>query len=277
MIRKGILSFGILLSAATASATMLPPNDLHLEDNLYRKDANMTEARFLELSNQVIDYYRPIVEAHGSRLRLNADWRNSEVNASAHQSFGTWNVNMFGGLARRPEVTEDGYVLVVCHELGHHLAGFPAKGSFNSWAANEGQSDYFAGQACARNVWQDDIELNATFRQTANPAVKVECDAAWQDEAAQNLCYRIVEGGYSISSLLGSVSHTGKDTRVVTRTYSNHPKSQCRYDTYKAGALCDVDFNDSLIPRTASQVKATSCVRSNGFEESARPLCWYKP
>ena len=52
-------------------------------------------------------------------------------------SFNKWVVAMFGGLARRPEVTKDAFQFVVCHEVGHHLAGWPFA---YDWASNEGQS-----------------------------------------------------------------------------------------------------------------------------------------
>jgi Zn-dependent protease with chaperone function len=53
---------------------------------------------------------------------------------------------MFGGLARDPLVTKDGFSAVICHEIGHHIAGAPRKGF--SWASNEGQADYFATTKC---------------------------------------------------------------------------------------------------------------------------------
>ena len=36
---------------------------------------------------------------------------------------------MYGGLARRAEVTEDGFAMVLCHELGHHVSLYGAPGS----------------------------------------------------------------------------------------------------------------------------------------------------
>ena len=32
-------------------------------------------------------------------------------------------IELNGGLARRPEVSSDGFTMVICHELGHFLAG----------------------------------------------------------------------------------------------------------------------------------------------------------
>ena len=60
---------------------------------------------------------------------------------------------MFGGLARHKLVTPDGFALVACHEMGHHLGGAPRRGG---WASNEGQSDYYATTKCARRIWAED-------------------------------------------------------------------------------------------------------------------------
>ena len=55
-------------------------------------------------------------------------------------------------------MTPDGFALVLCHELGHHLAGNPR---VQAWAANEGQSDYFSTQSCARELWSGETAENA--------------------------------------------------------------------------------------------------------------------
>jgi len=35
-------------------------------------------------------------------------------------------IHMFGGLARHPLMTEDAFLLVACHEFGHHYGGAAA-------------------------------------------------------------------------------------------------------------------------------------------------------
>src|SRR6478609_9034269 len=75
----------------------------------------------------------------------------------------TYRVHMYGGLARRPEVTPDGFTLVVCHEVGHHFGGYPfVRDAY--WAANDGQADYFSTLACARRLWQNQPADNALAR-----------------------------------------------------------------------------------------------------------------
>ena len=123
MIRKSIIASSIMFSSL-AFSTILPPNDLYLEDNMGFV-ADITEQDFMTITNRVVDFYKPIAQAHGATLSVNAKWSDSTVNASAMQSGSSWILNMYGGLARRPEVTKDGYMMVICHELGHHFGGFP--------------------------------------------------------------------------------------------------------------------------------------------------------
>jgi hypothetical protein len=202
---------------------------------------------------------------------------------------------MYGGLARRSEVTPDGFALVVCHELGHHLAGFPFRGSFlATWAANEGQSDYFATQACARKMWKADIAKNAEYREKVGGYERDRCDAAWTSEADRDLCYRVANAGLSLGSLLAALKKDGEprfetpDEKKVASTFHGHPAAQCRLDTYLAGAACPVAFLDDIIPgrgqaggqgsRAAEETAYRySCSGASAFAVAARPSCWFAP
>ncbi|MEZ4743134.1 MAG: hypothetical protein R3B45_11935 [Bdellovibrionota bacterium] len=267
-----------------------PKNNLHLQDSLDRKDANMTEEEFAAITNRIIEIYKPFAEANGATIKANLKWKDETVNAFATQFSNRWYINMFGGLARRPEITKDGYAMVVCHELGHHFGGFPLK---TKWAANEGQSDYFATHACAVNIWENEIEENAKSRETVNSVAKSKCDTAFSDENRQNLCYRTAMAGLSLAKLLAAIRGEGanpnfgtQDSSVVSTTDMEHPRPQCRLDTYVAGALCDITFDNNLIPGKALQedpreaeaeANLYSCARKDGHTYSTRPRCWYKP
>lgn len=276
------------LCTSVAMADFLPPNDLHLQDTIM--NSNVTEEEFNQAIDLAEEIYTPLInEVHGGRLKINRLWSNNTVNASASQFFGTWSVNMYGGLARRPEVTLDGFTLVLCHELGHHLAGFP----FSSrWAANEGQSDYFATLSCAKLLWGDDLEVNASFAGVIDDYPKALCDDAWQIQTNRDLCYRSMVAGKSLADLLSAlreqtVEYDTPDTNVVSRTDNSHPDGQCRLDTYMAGALCAQEFDPDLIPgkdlgssrnsaRAEEVSRAYTCSRADAFEIGVRPLCWFK-
>lgn len=278
----GLLSaIGLLSFCGSAHATILPPNDLHLEDDINSRNANITEQAFNEIIDEVVAIYEPIVTAHGGKLVAVKNWKNSTVNAMADRSGKNWRIHMWGGLARRAEVTPDGFAMVVCHELGHHLGGFPIrKMLFSAWAANEGQSDYWAAQACARKLWESSD--NRLFADSVDSIAKASCDKAWAGDADRFLCYRTVTAAHSTTTLLGAlnkkkVSFAAQDTKKVGSTMHSHPQAQCRLDTYLAGAVCEMDFNEAVIPKSEDEQRRESCFTADGHAMGSRPLCWFAP
>jgi len=190
--------------AALSSNSYLPPNNLHLEDLQERAASNVSENQFNEIIDSIMDIYSPIASARGVRLTVAKLWSDSTVNANASQpSDDVWHINMYGGLARRPEVTPDGFAMVVCHELGHHFAGYPFYGA-QDWAASEGIADAFATQVCARKLWAADPE-NREFRKSVNGYAKRQCDSRWTAQQNRDLCYRTSEAGLSLASLLSKL------------------------------------------------------------------------
>jgi hypothetical protein len=273
-----------------AHATFAPENHLWLLDDP-NAVSNITEAQFNDIITSITEHYRPVITALGGRMKVNARWTSSTVNAYARQLLGTWEVNYYGGLARRPEITPDGFALVVCHELGHHLGGFPFT---SSWAANEGQADYFAALTCARTIWKDQALENAKSRETVDAVAKGQCDSVWADEVDRDICYRTANASQAISNLLAALGNEPMpafdtpDQTVVTETDDQHPAAQCRLDTYFAGAICAAKWDEKVIPgksfphtglnQTEAEREAStySCMRASGFEVGLRPACWFK-
>jgi hypothetical protein len=266
--------------------------------NLKQGPANMNEQQFQQIVQNVQSQFEEVVKFHGGRLVINGDWKSTRLNAAASQSFGSWKVVISGGLARRPELSPDGFTLILCHELGHHLGGFsfaqrrsPLSGA---WAANEGQSDYFASQVCARKLWFQDLALNTSFRQSVSPFVKKNCDQVWQKASEQNLCYRIAAAVQSLGETMAALSSRTVpqfDTPNLTEvesTNDSHPEIQCRVDTGFQAALCPVAFNLNIIPgkkvpagisslQAEEQAAQNSCLVAKDFELGRRPACWFKP
>lgn len=277
--------------ATSANASFFPPNQLHLEP--VRGASSITEAKFRELIDEVVTAYKPVVESHGATLKVNYLWSDSTVNASADQSGNTWIVNMYGGLARRPEITEDGFSAVVCHELGHHLGGFFFYGD-RDWASSEGQADYFATQSCLREIWKNTDSVNAGYKEKLSAFGLAGCDRAWESTADRNLCYRIAAAGESLATLLSALGR-GQVPRIdtpdrteVSKSSAAHPQAQCRLDTYFAGSICPVNFDPMIIPgkfhpKGQNSVEAEKetigsfCHSATGFLEGNRPRCWFKP
>lgn len=285
MIRT-IALLSVLSFPSLAQAKILPENDLYLQDCLSCFNSSVTKDVFNKIIDDAEKVYGPVITGFGANLIMNKEWSDSTVNASAQQDGDDWHVNMYGGLARRAEVTPDGFTLVVCHELGHHLAGFPFS---SSWAANEGESDFFATHKCAPTLWEKDLEENAKARAVIPETPKKACDDVYNTEQAQDLCYRIALAGESLATLLGALrdqkpSFDTPDTSKVRRTNNNHPDAQCRLDTYMAGAVCLADYDREVIPgkKNGNSLKAEQhsasfhCTKSQQYLIGLRPTCWFK-
>ena len=255
--------------------SFMPENDLWRQANLVG-DNGMTEEEFNSIIDSVRTVYEPIVQGLGGNLVIQSDWQDTTVNAYAEREDGNWNVHMFGGLAKRPEVTPDGFRMVIAHEIGHHLGGFPF---VSDWAANEGEADLFATLAAARNLWKNDTK---TIKEVDATAKKLCDDNVGKEN--QLLCYRSMTAGHSLAKLLGALGNTKvsfktPDKSVVKKTDDQHPVAQCRLDTYVAGTLCQTAWNDGVIPQTETDAKRQSCFNTskNGYSIQARPRCWFHP
>lgn len=294
------MALGISLVSFQAQAIFVP-EEISGPINRYQvMNSPVAEpAEFTRIVKNIEDIYKPIVSGLGGRLNITAQWGNETPNAYAKKTFGNWLVVITGGLARQKAMTDDGIALVVCHEIGHHLAGFPfvetglAALLGMNWVANEGEADYYATQVCARKIWGKDLKQNEMFRSTASALVKAECDKIWRSEADQNLCYRTVTASESLAEVLSALSKTARPQLhtpsqvVVDATFDGHPQPQCRLDTYFQGSICPMGWNDAVVPgkklpggkkgvEAERQAAMTSCTQASGFSVGLRPTCWYK-
>lgn len=257
-----------------------PENNLKI--SAHTKSMNgIDESVFNQVIDEVVKVYEPVIIANGDRFTVNRKWDDGTVNASAQRSGKNVIVNMYGGLARHNLITKDGFAIVMCHELGHHLGGAPKVGGwFNKWASNEGQSDYFATLKCFRKVYGNDDNVEFISNIEVSPLVKEKCDELWANEADSALCKRSAMAAKSTASLLASLRSSKApmfktpDTTTVSSTNHKHPAAQCRLDTYFAGSLCDVGMDVNV---SSKDPNIGTCNRKNGDEEGLRSLCWYKP
>lgn len=211
-----------------------PKNDLWIgkDDKGVRQ---VTEKAFNKIIDVAKEVYSPIFKEKGFDLEIGNNWDDGTVNAYAYQSGKTAHVEMFGGMARHPEMSPDGFLLVLCHEIGHHLAGEPLY--TRGWASVEGQSDYWGAKVCMRKILED----NRLFRDyfTSDEIAKQAC----KDKADKKMCYRISMAGRSLGRVLASLRRSPMpefdtpDHSVVDTVFEGHPMAQCRLDTYFSGAL----------------------------------------
>jgi len=190
-----------ILWAPLAPAAFFPEDSVKLPKGLKHRPKT-SQMKVLEKFQERAER---TVEAQGAQLMLVAHWSDQRVNALAARQGEVWEIHVYGGLLAHPELTDDEIILVLCHELGHHLGGAPTA-SRGGWSACEGQADYWSGQFCAQlldNPTSAALSLARLYARSAGGWPELET----------------------------------KDPLVVKRTFYGYPSPQCRLDTLLAGFL----------------------------------------
>lgn len=283
--------------AMIAGDTICPKHICHIvqendEQIPIQVETGISEKQFKSVIEEFIKVNKPLVEEKGFELVIENKWDNPVVNANTYVKGKKWIINAYGGLARFEGMTSDAYTMVLCHELGHHLGGFPKRG----WASNEGQSDYYATSKCFPR-------MSASKKKAVNvpEIVTQQCSLLHKSQNEIRLCEKSSMVGFELASVLNDlsrmltsmdcvlnplkpvycpqnyltdISFSTPDKTEVSETYNGHPEAQCRLDTYVAGAVCnmshDEDFADDN-PVTGA------CAEERGDKIGVRPHCWYKP
>lgn len=249
----------------------------------WEESFGIQEAEFRSRNDAALKAYQPITQALGGTLRINNKWSDGTVNANASKQGGSWVVNMYGGMARLAKVTGDGYNVVLCHEVGHLVAGFPFyRGSGKSSMSNEGNSDYWAVHACFNKLFGNEKDKNEEIAEAAPEKVKDLCSAVHDDDDRKNLCIRSLVAGHNIQFAFarGNPPVIGKkDPKVVRQTSHGHPQSQCRVNTTSAGSLCaKAGWTDTTYPNSEADMNKHSCGKEYGdYLKGSRPKCWFAP
>jgi hypothetical protein len=287
-IKQGLLlaTFAAALPAIActpdAREGFVPKNNLKISVHA-KRSGGISQEQFNAVIDKFESLYNPIVKSYGGDLEVERNWEDATVNAYAQQMGKTWKVSMFGGLARHETITPDGFALVVCHEIGHHIGGAPRKVSpwSSPWASNEGQADYFATLKCLRRGWERDNNEEIVRSMSVPASLRKACSEQHLWNQDYYLCIRGGMAGLSVAKLFQALRGSSvapkfetPDPKVVATTDDNHPATQCRLDTYFQGALCQVSFHEDVTAR--SEVTGT-CHGSLGHSIGKRPLCWFKP
>lgn len=231
----------------------------------------ITEEEFNRILDKIEKIYVPIAEKAGGSLSISRAWGDDAINAKAWRVFSWWYIKMYGGLARHKEVTGDGFTIVACHELGHHMGGFPKE----TWYSMEGQSDYYATLKCAHKIWADEDSVAIVQKMNIDPLVREKCTTTLRNDKERAECMRSGMGAKGLTRMLAELENkpmpeiNTPDLKRVERTYNGHPKPQCRLDTKFAGALCDVN-PEIDIPNDKSDVGVCLFDQLGG-----RPACWF--
>lgn len=289
------------LSATLAAIWLILPSsgkssevrDLTSQLLLDRQGRNLTPIldadSFDRLVHRTLAHFDKHAERNGAKLTYEIFWNSSSSGAfTLRKDQGrTWHVFVYDGILRLPYATEDLISAVLCHEVGHHLGGYPFKE--NAWAAAEGQADYFAMQVCLPELFALEPQRNAEYRDLAPEVLKRLCNQSFADQSRRDICYReavVIETLLKYEGNDGKVklSLTKKDPLVVETTNLLHPSAQCRIDTSVSGVLCNLNFKLGHIPGYFGKGQNTSeaeqdsdlYVCKGSANIMARPSCWYR-
>lgn len=291
MTRKSVLAIatGLVLTVSLVLANnisrektlckgFVPPNNMKIPVGLFSV-GGITESQFNLVIDRLVKIYGPEIAAQGNKLTVKRLWADATVNASAQRSGKDFVLNMYGGLARHPAVNVEGFALVLCHEMGHHIGGAPkVSGFMSSWATNEGGADYFATLKCLRRLFSEDDNQAILAGVDIDQTALAGCTSQYPNMQDRLLCMRNSIAGQSVAELFQSLSkspvvprYNTPDKGVVTKINDNHPATQCRLDTYLQGALCEADVNS---PVSQTDIREGSCYAGANLVGN-RPLCWY--
>lgn len=245
------------------------------------KQSKITKAEFKELLKKIKKAYTKQIWKRGGVFIIKDKWRSNRVNAYASRIGPLWKLTALGGLARHPMIDYDGYALVLCHEMGHHLGGAPKSTVyFKRWVSFEGQADYWATLKCFRTLFKADDNIAVIEQKEVSPWVRKQCSERYADPNDSALCIRSILAGQTMANLIADYHGVDfpqaqtPDPKIVEKTSFQHPSAQCRFDTYIQGALCPI--GDDITVDPVDRLVGT-CNRKQGHELGNRPLCWYNP
>jgi len=255
---KRLIASLCLLSCGAKAESIFPDNNLHLYDSL-NAETGIQESTFNQIINAAADSYQAEATQRNERLIIHKRWTDKTVNANVSRSAkygGAVTINMFGGLARRQEMTPAGFAIVLCHELGHAYAGKPFVHVPTELSA-EGMADWYSTRHCLKRVWERVPRLQE-MSQSYEGYIEENCIPD------DSLCRNGLEGAHGLTKLLdfllGSeeiASFETPDPTVVTRTVLSYPATvQCRLDSYVAGVFGQAKPRCWFAPAFTSSVQA---------------------
>ncbi|ASD62530.1 hypothetical protein [Bdellovibrio bacteriovorus] len=233
--------------AQQAGYFFLPPGSAKVSD--------VTEAQYRALLTDFqVKYIMPVFNSTGRPLLIPAEWENPYFAAFAQNKDTYMQVSLWGGMARAPGASLPVLAGILCHEIGHVIAGEPRQTFTGAeWSSSEGQSDFYAAKDCLPQFLKAHPELVADI----NPQVLALC-------GGNELCARVAQTGVEMVQFFKRYDSQKSDDvslwtpapaaeQLLRNVYPSH---QCRLDTYLAGALC----------QTGGSCSAPACWTANNQE-----------
>lgn len=226
-----------------------PQYQFAINDN----QSGLTDGDVQLLFSILDEMYRTSINNTSKSWTSGYAWEKPFLGAGSTFSEGNFSVMLWGGLVRARGMNFGSLSAILCHELGHRLAGPPFQkfpGSDPDWSSAEGQADYFAATACLPAVYQSLMEkypstLKTTLEENFSLSLcgpsKNEEQCRWVSQAGVDMI-EVLQIYYERDKPLAYPSASAKEVVPVT-LFTAYPTAQCRMDIYKDAAT------DGLKPR----------------------------
>ena len=237
------------------------------------------KTHYTEMEKTLIQIFTPYaINAGHSRIKISTDYENTLYTGGVMVEDNMINI-IFGSEFNTayPNLPEDAYAKILCHELGHIFGETPAADQISQPISPEAESDYFASAVCLKKLFR---AYPSRTIQMVDPMVSMNCLSVYKDAQERELCERIAMSGLNFftalrTSLLKTKAIMSSDTfyaqpdfsKKETRYFDFYPSLQCRTETIAAGAYCDTSENLWSIGE-----KNWHCKSGIG----ARLGCWFK-
>lgn len=268
--------FAVLMSGLNAHASF-PVNSQKIPVSDHKKARGLTEDVFVQWIEVFKKMMGPVIKKRYSKeLIVHGHWGDEGVKAWATRDMqDNAVINITGGLARHSLMTREAFTLLLCHELGHQFGGAPKKfrgrSELRSWSSAEGQADYYAVTRCFPHFVKNGVFKN-----------NKEHSSVVHKVCLTDQCTDIVEAGLNVAQLFYDVTSTGKapslerkDSRKVSRTIYDHPRPQCRLDTFVSGANCDMSTLEKSTFDDSDPLVGACPTNPDPHREGGRPACWF--
>lgn len=234
--------------------------------------------------NEIKELYEPWAKAHEKNFTITINKDSLVESAEAYSDGTNLRLGIQQGLLQSPRLSEDGFRMVLCHEIGHLLGGAPRRNVPFEWTgpvaedslsflSSEGEADYYASLVCFRKLVKGQDHSKIKELKQAPARLVGLCNSAFKDSPEDSLiCQRAALGGLNLLKLTYEfpISLEAQDQTVAPQLIrDSYPDRQCRLDTFVAGALCRNEFPLSLDFMDASR---SDCPQP----EASRPKCWYR-
>jgi hypothetical protein len=243
----------------------------------------VSDVLFNPIADKLKEVYTPIADSRGDKIYFKfSDEEKTPLNYLNGRAEGEDVIitgNDHGGF-----LTADGIAALMCQKVGHLYGG-----THGVPTDAEGQADYYATARCLPNLFAADDNISIVSRMSIPARIQTLCGTSYSTAPDQAMCERIAMAGVSLarsdywqSCAKGAANFLDTapsiDALSVTPVggikHDGYASSQCRLNTFIAGALCNEDRSLPYDYQVRRRFQGGGmCLRSHG--EGMRPGCSY--